>query len=208
MWQVVKYDEALAPFARLRELRHHRTMVGIHRRVLDNQAKQNAAKHRALMEKLHNDGVNRWPESTTTPGGEARNDPNYPQRTKNPKDFKWDKAPSDTDIRKVQETLDQMADSDLKDRAKKKKRGAMIGYQQQDTARWASLMSEDGRGMLTLEGSYQYQLGACPEGLCVEVGGAITVAYEHEVYNSEGVSITVRVEAEAERVPNHPNHRP
>ncbi|CAE7344476.1 unnamed protein product [Symbiodinium natans] len=179
-----------------RELRHHRTMVGIHRRVLDNQAKQNAAKHRALMEKLHNDGVNRWPESTTTPGGEARNDPNYPQRTKNPKDFKWDKAPSDTDIRKVQETLDQMADSDLKDRAKKKKRGAMIGYQQQDTARWASLMSEDGRGMLTLEGSYQYQLGACPEGLCVEVGGAITVAYEHEVYNSEGVSITVRVEAE------------
>ena len=179
-----------------RELRQHRTMVGIHRRVLDNQAKQNAAKHRALMEKLYDDDVNRWPESTTTPPGEAQSDPNYPQRTRNPKDFKWEGAPSDTEIRNVQATLDQMADADLKDRAKKKKRGAMIGYQQQDTARWASLMSEDGRGMLTLEGSYQYQLGACPEGLCVEVGGAVTVAYEHEVYNSDKVSITVRVEAE------------
>ena len=181
-----------------RQVDHSRRMVGIYKRVADNQAKQNSAKYRALMEKMYDDERSRWPETTpTTPEDQrraARDDPNYPHRSHSPRTYS--NPPSQSDIDRLQTDLDDMAKNDLQDRARNKKRGAVIGHTQEDTARWGELMTADGRGALSLEGSYQYQLGACEEGLCAEVGAAVTVAYEHQVYDQDGVSITVRTEAE------------
>ncbi|CAE7217274.1 unnamed protein product [Symbiodinium sp. CCMP2592] len=176
-----------------REIDRRQRLIDIRKRVINEHAKVNAAKYRALNEKMYNDEQNRWPATDQT-SQDPRQDPNYPRRTRGSHNFRAADAPSDADIDRTARDLDTMAKDDLKERKRQGKRGRSFGYQSTEVAKWAEAETEF--GTVSLEGEFQYELGACEEGVCASVGAAVRVTVEDTVYEGDGVIITVKAETE------------